>query len=408
MKLSFSAILSLVIGAQIGSAIFMLPSKLCSYGIYAIYGWIISGIGALSIAFVFSRLASIFPDGGGPPLYIRKSFGDLLGFISIWTYWIISWFSTAPVVITIGINLAQVFGFSNLLFVEILCLTIFTLLNCYSINAVSRTEIVLTILKIVPLVILPLVFLLCGENYIHEYTNGSSKSIQLASTTTIWGFIGLEVATTPANRAKNKSDISKALILGSIIVSLVYIINTYSIFYSLPYNELSNTNFPYSLAMTKCLGGSYGNIVAIIISIVCMGTLNSWILATGQMSSGASRMGLFPSFFSKEKNQVPIYGIIVQYILILITLILMSDSNINNQISYMIDVSVTAYIMLFALSIFSFLKCKLCKLDYIISLFALLFCIWIFIGTDFNTLIQSLLIPLSGLIIRIIFNTIRL
>lgn len=87
----------LVVGNMIGSGIFLLPAALAAYGGVSILGWIISGIGAIFIAVVFSRLSRLFPKPGGPYAYTRKAYGDFAGFIVAWGYWISIWCSNAAI-----------------------------------------------------------------------------------------------------------------------------------------------------------------------------------------------------------------------------------------------------------------------------------------------------------------------
>ena len=49
--------MALVVGGIIGSGIFLLPVALAPLGPNAIIGWLVSGIGALCIAFALARLA---------------------------------------------------------------------------------------------------------------------------------------------------------------------------------------------------------------------------------------------------------------------------------------------------------------------------------------------------------------
>ena len=59
-KMGFWSVFAIVSGAQIGSGIFMLPAALAPYGIYGLFGWLISTCGALSLCFVFASLLSVF------------------------------------------------------------------------------------------------------------------------------------------------------------------------------------------------------------------------------------------------------------------------------------------------------------------------------------------------------------
>ena len=54
---------AIVVGTMIGSGIFMLPVSLAPLGANAIFGWIISSLGALAIAFALAALSRRGGDG---------------------------------------------------------------------------------------------------------------------------------------------------------------------------------------------------------------------------------------------------------------------------------------------------------------------------------------------------------
>ena len=71
---------SLVVGNMIGAGIFMLPASLAKYGAISIFGWIISGIGAIFLAMIFKRLSQKIPRKSGPFLYTKEGFGSFSAF----------------------------------------------------------------------------------------------------------------------------------------------------------------------------------------------------------------------------------------------------------------------------------------------------------------------------------------
>lgn len=406
MRLNFISLLAIVIGAQIGSAIFMLPTQLVHYGMYSMIGWCIAGIGALSLALLFARLVKLFPESGGPPTYILKSMGHSAGFIAAWTYWVASWISTLPVIITIAVNVAYIFNMQHHIFIiEMVFLTVFTALNCYSIEYTAKMEVVLTTMKVLPLIIIPILLIIFGHNHTYDYYHSNYnmfESIQKSSATSVWGFIGLELATTPASNESNNMNklIAKAMFCGVFIVSCIYALNTYSIFYALPYDVLTTSSTPYAHAMSMCLGSSWNMILSILIALVCAGTLNSWILATGQMSYGAAQQGLFPRIFSiRNANSSPVYGILIQYVLLVLFLILMRSNAFNQHISHLINISVIAYIMIFLTSVLVYCREGLYKTSWIIPLISGIFCLWIIYSSNYAEVLMSLIIPLSGVIV---------
>ena len=85
----------IVVGSIIGSGIFLkvssVDSKLAQYGFAAIMGtWLFVGLVTLCGALALAELGAMFPQAGGPYLYIRESFGRLPAFLWGWSeFWVV-------------------------------------------------------------------------------------------------------------------------------------------------------------------------------------------------------------------------------------------------------------------------------------------------------------------------------
>ena len=86
-KLSFPAMLSLVVGSMIGGGIFSLPQNIAAAASPGpmVIGWTITGIGMICLAMVYQKLAIRRPDlDNGIYAYAKAGFGDFIGFNSAW------------------------------------------------------------------------------------------------------------------------------------------------------------------------------------------------------------------------------------------------------------------------------------------------------------------------------------
>ena len=89
-KIGLFACTGVVAGNMMGSGIALLPANLASIGGIAIWGWIISIIGAMSLAYVYARLATKNPQQGGPIAYageISPAFGFQTGVLYYHANW---------------------------------------------------------------------------------------------------------------------------------------------------------------------------------------------------------------------------------------------------------------------------------------------------------------------------------
>lgn len=92
--LGLSLLVALVVGSILGSGIFGLPQNM-AVGAAAgaiVVGWLVTGVGMLSLALVYQILALRKPLlNNGVYAYARAAAGDYVGFNSAWGYWVSAW-----------------------------------------------------------------------------------------------------------------------------------------------------------------------------------------------------------------------------------------------------------------------------------------------------------------------------
>src|SRR6476620_10843378 len=91
--------IALIMGSIIGVGIFNLPTSLASYGPITLVSLALTTVGALVLALLFSALSRRLPADGGPYAYARVGFGNPLGFMNAWSYWITAWAGNAAIAV---------------------------------------------------------------------------------------------------------------------------------------------------------------------------------------------------------------------------------------------------------------------------------------------------------------------
>jgi APA family basic amino acid/polyamine antiporter len=411
-KIGFWSVFAIVTGSQIGSSVFMSPISLAPYGFYGVMGYVISSFAAISLCFVFSHLCSKFPKTGGPHVYVKNILGDDIAFFTGWTYWVISWVSTTTVILAIVGYLSPFFGENHdklfYVFVEIGILSLIVLLNLRGLKVAGAAEFVLSVIKFIPLLIVPFFAFdhFNSDNFIvhHEIVlKPMSEILGKVTLLTLFGFIGLEAATAPAESVKNPTKtIPKAIIIGTLFVSFLYILNCLAIMGMVDGKTLAHSKAPYVDVAKVLFGGNWHLIISVLSAIICIGTLNAWILTSGQIALGLARDGFMPSFFNKQnRNEAPQVAILISSIGIVPLLVLTANENLANQVTDLIEISVISFLFVYLLCTISFLKDQVTSGINIylssIGIIALSFCSWIIYETSNNTLLISSLFTLSGL-----------
>lgn len=412
-KLGFWSVFVLATGSQIGTGVLVLPASLAPFGVYGLAGWVVSSCAAIILALLFAILCSKFPQTGGPHVYLKNIFGNTPAFFTGWTYWVISWVSTATVVIAAIRYLAPLIGaYNSLLYLglEILLLLTIMLLNLKGIAVAGRIEFIFTLLKFIPLIIIPVAALgqFDSRNFVIDQNTSNLTFSQILSEVillTFWGFIGLESATAQAGSVINPSKtIPKAIVTGTLCVAIIYLINNIGIIGIIPKEELITSSSPYVDATQIIFGGKGHIIISLIAAIICIGTLNAWVLTSGQIALGLAEDGFMPSFLAKtNKNGAPVWSILISCIGILPLLIITANENLSAQITEIIDFSVITFLFVYLSCSIAFCKLLFTQLEkpplymWLIAGTAISFCVWTIYQTPIRTIIIATSFALSGI-----------
>ncbi len=228
--LGLLAATALVVGSMIGSGVFLLPAALAPYGAASLLGWGIALAGALLLAATFARLAVQWPHTGGPYAYARRGFGDRAGFAIAWSYWVSIWSGMAAIAVAFAGSLGALFpALTATPLRAALCalaaLWACTLVNLAGLREAGRMQVLLTALKLLPLLLFGLVALWWLDPGRYVPFNPSGQPLpQVANTTvilTMWALCGLEVATVPAGAIRDPArTIPRATVLGTLLAGV--------------------------------------------------------------------------------------------------------------------------------------------------------------------------------------------
>ncbi|MCV3769179.1 MAG: amino acid permease, partial [Wolbachia pipientis] len=294
------------------------------------------------------------------------------------------------------------------LLLKLLLLIIITLINLRGVATAGHVELFLTLIKILVLFVIPIaaLFFFDKNNFIvsKEISNFTISQILARSTLlTLWCFIGVELATVPAGSVDNPiKTIPKAIVFGTICVVGIYFINNFAIMGLINGNDLVNSRAPYVDAVKIIFPGNWHIIVSITAFIFCIGSLNVWVLSSGQIVFGLAQDKLVPQFFAKKNRYgSPFWGIIISSIGTAILLILISSNNFSKQITSVINFSTVSFLLVYLSCSLAFLKVVIKErknyCQFLIGIVATIFCFWVIYETSISTLLISSLFTVSGM-----------
>lgn len=342
---------ALVVGNMIGSGIFLLPATLAMYGAISFIGWICSSIGAVALALLFSHLSKIFPNSsGGPYAYTREGLGDFAAYLVAWGYWLSIWCTNAAIAVTF-VSYLTVFipALSDNAYLSVgaglITIWFLTWINTRGIRAAGRIQVITTVMKLTPLVMVAIVgvFYIDVGNFVPFNASGESafSAITSTATLTLFAFLGLESATVPSENIRDpEKTIPKATIIGTTLTIVVYILGSVAVIGMLEPQQLKLSNAPFADAAALIWGDQARNWVALGAMVSTFGALNGWILLQGQIPLAAARDKLFPDIFKRENRKgIPAIGIVISSVLISGLMLMNFTKGLTDTFRFMILLS---------------------------------------------------------------------
>ncbi len=413
-KMGFWAVFALVIVCQMDSGVFMLPANLAPYGLSYLGGLALTCLGGSALALVFAQLCTWYPKTGGPHVFVEQAFGRTLAFFTGWTYWVISWVSSA-VIVVVSVSYLKPLMSSylppNAIALEILLMVIVTALNFFGVQAAGRVGLVFAVVRFFPLLIMPL-FALFFFDPTHFSVAPGVANLTLPQTLNqvilliMWGFVGLETATTSAGEIRNPTKtIPRAVIFGTLCVGVLYLISSLGIMGLIPGDQLMNSCEPYADAARILFGGNWHVLISVIASISCIVALNGWMLTSGQVALGLAQDGFLPSFFArKNRFNAPYWSLAISCIGMVLLLLFTANEVLAKRIFTIIGFSVVTFLFVYVVCCLAFFKLLLSKrgdtLFFVHSAvsgaLALGFCLWVIVGTPLQVLLIASLFAVSG------------
>lgn len=397
---------------MIGSGVFLLPASLAPFGAASLLGWGLSVIGALLLALVFADLGRRYPVCGGPYAYARLAFGDFVGFMMAWSYWISVWCGVAAIAIAFAGSMTALLPAilttpARSAACALIVLWLCTASNLAGVRTAGIAQLVTTVLKLLPL--LAIIVIGAGSMEMHNFQpfNPSGLgTLDVATTTaalTLFALLGFECATIPAEHvADAERTIPRATLIGVAVAAVVSVAACTVVQGLVPVDMLKDSSAPFADAARRLWGNGGATLVAAGMAVSCLGALNGWILVQGQIPFAAARDGLFPAQFAKvDERGTPQTGLVIGSILATVLV----GANFNGSL---VSVFTASILLATAASLLPYLfsAAALWRLEKHashgawrkpVALLALIFSGWALVGTGGEALIWGAGLLLAGL-----------
>jgi len=416
-KLGLWTSTSLVVGNMIGSGVFLMPAAMAAFGTVGLLGWLFSAIGSFFLAKVFSNLSKLIPNKtGGPYVYTRAGFGDFTGFLVAWGYWIANCGANAAIVISF-ISAMSVF-FPALATNALASVTIglgsiwiITGINSLGVALSGRFQLITTILKLLPLVLISVggLFFIKTQNFHPFNLSGEPifSAITRTATLTMFAFVGIECATIPAGSTEHsEKTVSRATMLGMLISTIVYILGSISIMGIIPAAQLKLSATPYADAAAIIYGPAARYLASAGVAIAAFGALNGWTLIQGQVPYAVAKDKLFPGVFGRlNKRGVPGIGMAISSGMTSLLLLMNYTKGLVEQFKFLLLLATLSILIPYLLSAGAYIilgtkKNALHKASrvsvVVLGLLAFVYSLWEIAGSGEQTVYYGFLFLMAG------------
>ncbi len=324
----------MVVGIVVGSGVFFKAEAMLNITNgdlpVALISWLIGGIVMVISAYTFAVMGTKFEKINGVVDYSEALVGSKYAYYVGWFMATIYYPAMTSALAWLSARYTMaLFGF-ELNSAETMVLAFVYLILSFALNTLSpklagHFQVSTTVIKLIPLILMAVVGTICGikngvlidnmnsvvelvkdaEGNIVSSTQvarqGVSTHLILAGVcTSVFAYEGWVIATAINSELKDaKKNLPRALVLGTIIVVVVYMLYYIGISGSIKTAELLPNGA--SLAFKTIFGNVAGTILTVFIAVSCLGTLNGLTLACdrGFYSLAARNHGPRPDFLGK-------------------------------------------------------------------------------------------------------------
>lgn len=394
---------SLVAGSMIGSGIFIVTATMAQdvgSAAWILVIWLVTGLLTMTAALSYGELAAMMPNAGGQYVYIQRAYGRLVSFLYGWTVFTVIQTGTIaaigvafanyssvffPSLNTVIFKIGSSFEFNFKQVLGIFSIALLTYINCKGVKNGKVIQLVFTSAKLIALAALIILGLYVGlqTNILsHNFENtwqASKTVLQSDGTLTITKLSGVALllgmgatiinslfssdawnnVTFIAGEIKDpKKNIPRSLFLGTLIVTLIYILANVAYLALLPLKGIPVGNVMQSgimfakdgrigaAAASVILGNIGIFVMAGLIMVSTFGCNNGLILSGGRLFYAMANDNLFfESAKQLNKHQVPAKALWVQCIW---ASLLCVSGRYNDLITYATFASLLFYMLTIA------------------------------------------------------------
>jgi APA family basic amino acid/polyamine antiporter len=326
-RLSFKDAYFLVIGSVFGTGIFFTTGLMaadCPSPVHLLAAWIVGGIFTLMGALTFAELGTMFPQAGGPYVYLREGYGRLAAFLYGWGFfWIVGcggiaalgaglaesllpygagWASSSPLIrVSLGSLRLSISGGQ---IVAVAAIIAVSAVNSLGVRTGARTQNILVVARVAGLSLFIVIGLAAAVKAGSGPSSPAARLVQSAPVSlsgfgaaflaVLWTYDGWYAASCTAEEIRNpRKVLPAALGLGVVTLTALYFLSNVVYILAVPMPEMKGVVGIGRAAASRLLGPVAASLFAILITVSALGCLSANVLFCARVPFAMARDGAF-------------------------------------------------------------------------------------------------------------------
>ncbi|WP_137809540.1 MULTISPECIES: basic amino acid/polyamine antiporter [unclassified Gordonia (in: high G+C Gram-positive bacteria)] len=371
--MSVPTLTAMVVGSMIGAGVFSLPARFgSSAGVFAaIIAWTIAGVGMLTLALVFQRLAIRRPElDSGVFAYAKAGFGDYVGFNSAFGYWASACAGNAFYWVFIMSTIGKAWpalGEGDTVIAALLStvgIWVFAALIARGVKDAAAINRIVTVAKIVPILVFIAVAVVAidvgvfTDNFwgTEDVTAGAIfDQVRNTMIIIVFVFLGIEGASVYFRYARRREDVGRATILGFVSVLCVFASVTLLSYGILPQAEIAALRQPSMAPLLAEIVGSWGTaFISFGVVISVLGAYLAWTLMAAEVLFIPAQDKDMPRFLSRQNGAgAPIAALALTSLMVqtLIIVVLFAEDSLDFLLDLCTSLSLIPYFLAAAFAV---------------------------------------------------------
>ncbi len=318
--------------------------------------WALGGLFALAGALCYGELGARYPRPGGEYVFLRESFGELVGFLSGWVsllvgfsapiaaaaiafaaYFLVGVIGCPEVGLTLKYQGLTLLTLSPITMLASGVVLAFSLVHRHSLFLGSRIQNILVVFKVALIMAFVLLGLGWGKGSLAHLTETPPASVFFSGQFAVslifitFAYSGWNAAAYMGSEiSRPTKNIPLALLGGTLLVTIVYLLLNLTFLYGLSPKEMSGVVEVGEKAALALFGPRISRVIAGVIALCLLSLISAMMMTGPRVYLAMARDGLFFSNLSKLDNPrgTPGNAILLQAGLALFMVITVSLQNL--------------------------------------------------------------------------------